>query len=118
MAGYSSANYKDAICAGLYGMLDCNSDRILVKVDVFGSFSDAAAAIKSPRGSDCATDASACDWTAEETFKPGSGSDIVVVQAYYKWPTIVDLPWFNLATLAGDDRLLSGIRVFRNEPFS
>jgi hypothetical protein len=41
----------------------------------------------------------------------------VIVQAYYKWPTLIDLPWFNMATQAGGDRLLSGVRVFRNEPF-
>jgi Flp pilus assembly protein TadG len=119
-SGYDAQAYRDAICAGLYGMFDCDSEseKLLVKVDVLESFGDVSASVNSPVGSACATVATACEWTVEESFDPGSGEDIVVVQAYYKWPTIVNLPWFNLATQAGNSRLLSAVRVFMNEPFS
>lgn len=117
-AGFEAADYRAAICDGLYGLFDCNSGRMLVKVEVLDGFSDASAVIAPPIGAACRTDPDACSWTTTETYDAGVGSDIVIVQAYYKWPTMVDLPWFNLANQAGGDRLLSGIRVFRNEPFS
>ncbi|HEV7277227.1 MAG TPA: TadE/TadG family type IV pilus assembly protein [Devosiaceae bacterium] len=116
-AEFDADDYRAAICDGLYGLFDCNSGRMRVKVEVLDGFSDASAAISPPVSSACSTDPDACDWTTAETFDAGVGSDIVVVQTYYKWPTLVDLPWFNLADQAGGDRLLSGIRVFRNEPF-
>lgn len=114
---FTAADYKQAICDGLYGMFDCNSERMLVRVEVLPSFEDIDSALKPPIGTTCATDPSACDWSVTPKYEAGVGSNIVIVQAYYKWPTLIDLPWFNLATQAGGDRLLSGIRVFRNEPF-
>ena len=46
-----------------------------------------------------------------------AGGDVVLVQAYYKWPTIVRLPGFNLQDQVDGTRLLGAVRVFRNEPF-
>ena len=71
-------------------------------------------------GNDCtplATDMSKCDWSIAESYDDGKGSDVIIAQAYYKWPTIIDVPWFNLANQAGGKRLLSAVRVFKNEPF-
>lgn len=116
-SGYTAGDYRKAICDGLYGMFDCNSDRMVVKVEVLQEFDDIDEAIVPPMGENCATDPDACQWTITEEYDAGAGSNIVIVQVYYKWPTMIDLPWFNLATSAGGDRLLSGVRVFRNEPF-
>ena len=43
--------------------------------------------------------------------------DVVVVQAYYKWPTLVNLPGFNFQNLPDGSRLIGSSRVFKNEPF-
>jgi hypothetical protein len=51
-----------------------------------------------------------------DSFAPGSNSSVVMVEAYYKWPTIVNLPGFDLATMADGTRLLSAVRLFQNEP--
>lgn len=118
VGGFDAGDYRQAICDGLYGMFDCAGGRMLVKVTVLDAFGDANAALAAPISADCTTDPDACGWAIAEAFDPGVGSSIVIVQAYYKWPTLVDLPWFNLADQAGGDRLLAGIRVFRNEPFS
>lgn len=115
--GYRPARYRQELCNGLYGLFDCESDRLLVQVKVLNKFSEVSAAIAAPISAECSTNPAACTWTGAETYDFGGTSSIVVVQAYYKWPTIVDLPWFNLANQAGGDRLLSGVRVFRNEPF-
>ena len=58
-----------------------------------------------------------CQWTLAEDFDDGKGSDVIIAQVFYKWPTLVNLPWFSLANLAGNNRLLSAVRVFKNEPF-
>ncbi len=109
--------FRAQICERLFGMFNC--DELKIKVSVVASF--AAATITSPINPDCAgsTDPDDCGWTAEfaaPAYNAGGRTDIVLVQAYYKWPTIVNLPGFNLATQAGDSRLLSAVRVFRNEP--
>ena len=61
--------------------------------------------------------AASCDWTLNETYAPGTGGDVVVVQAYYKWPTLVNLPGFNFQNLPDGSRLIGSSRVFKNEPF-
>lgn len=51
-------------------------------------------------------------------FEPGQPGDIVVVRAFYEWPTFVPNIGINLANLANGNRLLVGAATFRNEPFS
>jgi hypothetical protein len=41
----------------------------------------------------------------------------MVVQAYYKWPVILNLGGFNMANLGSGERVLGAATVFRNEPF-
>jgi Flp pilus assembly protein TadG len=114
----TAALFEDEICDRLFNMFDC--DQLKVKVSVVSTFSSAT--ITSPIDPDCdgSTDPDDCDWTSEftaPTYDAGSSGSIMLVQAYYKWPTILNLPGFNLATQAGDTRLLSAVRVFRNEPY-
>lgn len=119
-ASWTADDFRAEVCNGLYGMFDCSagSDRLRIRVSVVSSF--ATATVGTPVNPGCATssDPDDCDWTLTPGFVPGDGSDIVLVQAYYKWPTIVNFVGFNLSTQADGSRLLSGIRVFRNEPFS
>jgi Flp pilus assembly protein TadG len=112
---YTAATYRQAICNGLYGMFDCT--KLKIKVQVVDNF--ASASVGTPINPACTPTATAaqCEWTIAESYDPGVGSSIVLVQAHYKWPTLVNLPWFNLATQKGGTRLLSAVRVFRNEPF-
>lgn len=50
-------------------------------------------------------------------YQPGVGGDIVMVRAYYEWPTI--MPTFGLGpgNLSNGNRLLMSTAAFRNEPF-
>jgi Flp pilus assembly protein TadG len=118
IAGWNAAAFRSAICGGLYGLFIC--ENLKVKVSVVSSFSSAT--VSNPIDADCSPSApeNECGWTAEfasPPYDPGSGSSIVLVQAFYKWPTLINLPGFNLETQAGGTRLLSAVRVFRNEPF-
>jgi hypothetical protein len=99
-------------------MFDCAGLRL--KVEEISTFAGAGAAITSPIDENCMPDGDPeedCDWVIVEEFTPGAGSSTVLVQVYYKWPTLVNLPGFNLATQAGNSRLMSAVRVLRNEPF-
>jgi Flp pilus assembly protein TadG len=119
IADWDAADFQDAICDGLYGMFDCGagSTRMRVNVSIVSTFSSASVA--DPINPDCEPggDEDDCSWTLAQSYDDGSGSSIVLVQAFYKWPTILNLPGFNLETQAGGNRLLSAVRVFRNEPF-
>ncbi len=112
---YNAETYRAAICAGLYRMFDCNGDRLRVSVTVISDFSAANFGYPLKTGEDCKKEK--CDWTLADEYKPGKGGDVVLVQAYYKWPTVVNLPGFNFQTLPDGTRLLGASRVFRNEPF-
>ncbi len=114
---WGPADFKQAVCDALYGMFDC--DDILIRVQVLDNFADAS--FGSPVSDECLAPGATeedCEWDVEPAYVPGTGSEIVQVQAFYKWPTLINLPWFDLATQAGNKRLLSAVRVFKNEPFS
>jgi len=106
-ANYTSTEYRTAICDGLYAMFDCNDLRIRVsEVANFG-----AATLLN------VVDPTDGSWTIVENYDDGAGTSVILVEAYYKWPTVLDLLNFNLSNLADGTRMLSAVRVFRNEPF-
>jgi Flp pilus assembly protein TadG len=117
---WNADRFREEVCKGLYGMFDCSagSNRLRIRVSVVGSFGTAT--VLPAVGPDCATSGKPedCEWTIVEDYSPGTGSEIVLVQAHYKWPTLVNIGGFNLATQADNSRLLSAVRVFLNEPFS
>ncbi len=120
---WDESDFRTAMCDQLYGMFDCaiasdpTKSRMQVRISVVTSFS--AATVTPPVSAACGPGASEaqCDWAITSAYNDGTRNQVILVQAYYKWPTIVSLPWFNLETQAGGNRLLSAVRVFRNEPF-
>lgn len=114
-SSWSANEFRTQVCDRLYGLFDCNN--VKIKVSVVSNF--ASATVTNPIDPDCSltSDPSDCNWTLTESYDDGAGSSVVLVQAHYKWPTVINLPGFNLATQAGNTRLLSAVRVFRNEPF-
>jgi Flp pilus assembly protein TadG len=118
--GWDSEDFRDAVCEGLYTMFDCT--QLWISVEVVPNFTTVQ--VTSPVSDDCVAgiieedeEDVDCVWTLEEEFLPGGGSQTVVVQAHYKWPTMINLPGVNFATLGDGTRLLSAVRVFKNEPF-
>ncbi|WP_417310585.1 TadE/TadG family type IV pilus assembly protein [Devosia sp.] len=111
-ANYTSDNFRAEICERLYGLFDCQELRI--RVDVVDNFTAATITNVTETDEDCDPE---CDWTIVQNYNPGAGSQVILVQAYYKWPAIVNLPWFDLRNQPDGVRLLAGVRVFKNEPF-
>lgn len=109
LSGYTQTAYKAAVCDKLFGLFDCT--KLKVKVSTLSDFATATTA-------EDVIDPDTGDWELVETFNEGVGSSIVLVEAYYKWPTYLDFFGLTFATLPDNTRLLAGVRVFRNEPFS
>ena len=60
-----------------------------------------------------------CTWTSGwQAFDPGVGRSIMQVSAYYRYPLLIVLPYFNLKNQPDNYRLIGAIRVFKNEPYS
>lgn len=122
---WDDTEFRKAICDGTFGLFECSSnpdtERLRINVMPVATFDEAAAEITKPIKDDCtptSTDPDVdCKWTLDEEYDDGKGSDVIIAQVFYKWPTIVNLPWFSLANQAGNNRLLSAVRVFKNEPF-
>jgi Flp pilus assembly protein TadG len=122
---WNEVEFRKKICGGTFGLFECSAtnattDRLRIKVTPVTTFSAASAQIVKPIDDTKCTPTAPpadCNWTLAESYDDGKGSDVIIAQAFYKWPTIVNLPWFNFANQAGNNRLLSAVRVFKNEPF-
>jgi len=115
---FNTVQFREQLCNGLYGLFDCEAgpgERLRIRVEVINSFSAAQIGYPLSSGEDCTEDG--CDWVLSEGFTPGLGGDVVLVQAYYKWPTLINLPGFNFGNLPDGSRLMGASRVFKNEPF-
>jgi hypothetical protein len=51
-------------------------------------------------------------------FEFGGPSDIVVVRAYYQWPTNAIFGSLSLKNLSNGKRMIGAFAAFRNEPFT
>lgn len=103
----TATGFRSQICGYLYGLVDCAAVKIRVtKIASFG-----VANLTSP------IDETTGAWTVTEAYDAGGGSDIILVEAYYKWPSILDLGPFDLSSTADGSHLFAAVRVFRNEPF-
>ena len=109
-AGYSLANFRTLLCGYTYNLFDCN--QIKIKVQKITNFTSAT-----PNATVQTCSSSTCTWTITEAFAGGAGRDIIQVSAYYRWPLMIVMPYFNLKNQPDNYRLISAIRVFRNEPF-
>jgi Flp pilus assembly protein TadG len=103
----SAATFKSNICAGMFSLVDCNAN-LYVDVKVYPDFASY-------------TPTSPIDPITKQmkptTFQPGASGQIVVVRAFYAWPTFFDMLETSAATLADGRRLLGAVVAFRNEPF-
>ena len=111
-AAYTITDFRNLMCGYTFNLLDCS--QIQLRSEVLSSFSNVAL---SQSVQTCT--ATTCTWTAGwQQFDPGSGKSVMQVSAFYRYPLIVVLPYFNLKNQPDNYRLLSAIRVFRNEPYS
>lgn len=103
----SADNYRTAVCGKLYGMFDCDQLQISVRdIPNFANFS-----VTSP------IDPITGDWTITPVFQnPGASSTNMMIEAYYKWPIILNIPGLNIGQTGDGKRLLAATHVVRTEP--
>jgi Flp pilus assembly protein TadG len=51
------------------------------------------------------------------SYSTGGPGDVVLLQVFYQWPVMLGPLGFNLSNMSGNNRLLIGTAVFRNEPY-
>lgn len=110
---FGPTEFRGAICSGLVGMFDCS--KLRVSVTTVTGFDAVDISYPLPKDDECTEEN--CDWTLPENYTQTSKNQVVLVQAYYKWPTVVNIPGFNMQALPDGTRLLGAVRVFMNEPF-
>jgi Flp pilus assembly protein TadG len=108
--GFTQQQFKDAVCARIFGLFDCAGG---IQVDV-QTYAGGFSTVSTANPIDPAT---GLLQTASFGYQPGNACDIVVVRLMYQWPVYVSLLGFSLADLAGGKRLLMATAAFRNEPF-
>ena len=112
----SVSTFKARVCDRLYGLFS-NCNGLHVEVNVVTNFSSATISPPVDTAA-CSLDKTKCNWNRPESFSPGQGSSIVVVQVYYKWPVVVGLGGYNVGNLSDSTRLMGGTTILRNEPFT
>ncbi len=105
--GMSASSFKTAICDQMGGLINCSNLRLDVKT--YTDFDSISLAVPLDKDGNL---------KVTENFSTGHGGDIVVVRAYYEWPTFVVGLGNNLANMPDGTRLLVATAAFRNEPFS
>lgn len=124
-AAVTADGFKTLVCDRVFGLFrDC--DNLHIEVDVIDAFSDVdvsapvnwGCAPPGPGQTQAQASAACADWTRPESYTPGSGSSIVMVQVYYKWPVIVPFGGLGLSNLPDGRRVMGAATVFRNEPFT
>lgn len=106
-ASYTASDFKNAVCARIYGLFDCTGG-MYVDVKNYSDFSSISNTAPVTNGT----------FDSSKTgFQMAGPNCIQVVTLYYQWPIYVTMLGNNLSNLNGGNRLLAATAVFRNEPY-
>jgi Flp pilus assembly protein TadG len=107
-ANMTKAQFKTKVCERMSFFVNCNSSDFYLDVKSYATFS----AIQT-----------AAPVNADNTFKDdgaydfGDESEIVIVRAYYQWPTNKIYGGLSLQNMSNGKRLIGSFAAFRNEPY-
>ena len=109
---YNLAEFRELMCGYTFRLFGDDCSNVMIRVAKLDNFA-------STQGTVPATicDDDGCRLDIEQNFVVGNGRDVIQVSAYYRWPLVVNLPYFNFSNQPDGYRLLVATRVFRNEPF-
>ncbi|MBE7734213.1 TadE/TadG family type IV pilus assembly protein [Devosia faecipullorum] len=110
-SGATLATFRTQVCDKLFGLFpDCSGLHLrVVEVTNFQS-----ANVVEPVDRTCTT---SCNWTVPESWTPGAGRSVILVQAHYRYPVVLPFGPLGMANLADGNRLMGMATVFQNEPF-
>ncbi|SDG60809.1 TadE/TadG family type IV pilus assembly protein [Pelagibacterium luteolum] len=109
---HSASTYRTELCSQLYGIFDC--DEIRISVREIADFRDFSATYPIDESG---------EWAFDQRYEGAAGGPIrgntnVMVEAYYKWPTIFNIPGLHAGQTADGKRLLAAAHAFKTEPFT
>ena len=107
-AGMSEEDFEAEVCSRMSVFVGCSGSDFFLDVKSYDSFAsmDLAAPIDAEN-----------NFVAPGAFEFGGESDIVVVRAYYQWPTNRIFGTMSLQNLSNGKRLIGSFAAFRNEPY-
>jgi Flp pilus assembly protein TadG len=105
--GFDAAQFKSDVCSQVMSLFSCE-DGLFLDVRTYTTFDSINLTKPIDDNGDLKKDF---------TYEPGHGGDIVVVRAFYEWPTFSKLLGLNFSNLADGNHLIAATAAFRNEPF-
>ncbi len=107
----TEAEFKDSVCGRMAAFIDCaGSSNFYLDVKSYDSFAEVETG--SPVNDEDST------FQSPGAFEFGGANSIVVVRAYYQWPTNVIFGSLSLQNLGNGKRLIGSFAAFRNEPYT
>ena len=107
-ADMSEADFKQEVCSRMDVFINCDSSNFYLDVKSFPTFGDMG--MSNPLDD-------AEDFEDPGAFAFGGAGDIVVVRAYYQWPTNKIFGSLSLKNLSNGKRLIGSFAAFCNEPY-
>lgn len=110
-ASMSPADFETQVCNRVSVFINCGSADFYLDVKSYETFGDME--MEKPVDDDPPN-----NFEDPGAFAFGDASDIVVVRAYYQWPTNTIFGALSLKNLSNGKRLIGSFSAFRNEPFT
>jgi Flp pilus assembly protein TadG len=104
---YDSNTFKNTICDRVGIIFDCG--KLKIDVRTIATFDS------NPPPPPFDQDGNLTDQNF--VYTPGKGGEIVLVRAFYEWPSTMKLVYFSLANTGNGNYLMAASAAFKNEPF-
>lgn len=108
-ASMTKAGFKTEVCNRVSVFIDCDSADFYLDVRSYPTFGDME--FGKPVDSED-------NYADEGQYITGGANDIVVVRAYYQWPTNKIFGSLSLQNLSNGKRLIGAFAAFKNEPYT
>lgn len=108
-AGMTDDDFKTEVCSRMSVFVNCSGADFYLEVKSYPTFDSML--LEKPVDEDS-------EFAAAGAFDFGMSSEIVVVRAYYQWPTNTIFGGLSLKNLSNGKRLIGSFSAFRNEPFT
>jgi Flp pilus assembly protein TadG len=105
----SKADFQQEVCDRVSVFINCTGADFYLDVKSYATFGDMD--MEKPVDDED-------EFADVGAFEFGSANDIIVVRAYYQWPTNQIFGSLSLKNLSNGKRLIGSFAAFRNEPFS
>jgi Flp pilus assembly protein TadG len=112
----TQSEFRTMVCNEVAFLLSCEADKLYIDVRSFSSFGG----VSFPPPLDDEDNFDTVNMNHFEIGESGNisgGSSIVLVRAFYVWPLFTPVISQFFSNMSGDNRLLSAIVAFKNEPF-